>query len=228
MSSSDFRRSRFAAVLFAAGALTACAGGPSPDEAAPSHMYAHYAQVGEIQDAVVAGDIDAARAPARWLASHAGDQFGAAGEDALNMMRTEAGMIETMPDIVEIGRSVARMGAACGDCHTATGGGPRITVGESPPPSANLEPHMLRHAWGADRLWEGLFAPSDAAWATGTGALISMALDFGDNVQVARLAESVHELSQQARSAKDPQERARIYGDFLETCAKCHTALEIS
>jgi mono/diheme cytochrome c family protein len=188
-------------------------------------MYAHFTQVGGIQDAVVRGDLDATRGPARWLATHNDDQFGSAGDDAQAMMRNEARIIMEQKDILDIGRSVARMGAACGSCHTATGGGPSITVGEPPASSTNPGPHMVRHAWGADRLWEGLFAPSDAAWAAGAGALASMPLDFGANDQASRLAQRVHDLSQKAQTMKDLKDRTQIYGDFMETCSLCHGSL---
>jgi hypothetical protein len=219
--------SRLTFLLAIIAGLTACAGGAAPDSdgMAPSHMYAHYTQVGEIQDAVMRGDLDATRGPARWLATHQGDEYGAGGEEALEKMRTEARIIGGQRDILEIGRAVARMGAACGSCHSTTGGGPDITVGEPPPSSTNPGPHMARHAWGAERLWEGLFGPSDAAWAAGAGALSSMPLDFGANDQANRLARRVHELSRTARTVRAPADRARLYGDFLETCSLCHGAL---
>jgi mono/diheme cytochrome c family protein len=190
-------------------------------------MYTHYAQVGEIQDAVVAGDVAATRRPARWLASQRTDEYGPEGQDALDLMRAEALTIQRQTAIVAIGRSVGRMGTACGACHTATGRGPRIAIADTPPSTMNPGAHMLRHAWGADRLWEGLFAPSDVAWAAGTGALIGMALDFGATERANELAKQVHELGRKAQSVKDPEDRAGIYGDFLETCSQCHTLLGV-
>jgi mono/diheme cytochrome c family protein len=222
---SRFGLGRLALLLCAAGAFFACAGGPAPNGTASSQMYAHYGQVGEIQDAVVAGDVDATRGPARWLAGQPTDQYGTEGQDALDLMRAEALTIEHQTTIIAIGHSVARMGAACGACHTATGRGPQIAIGDMPPSSMNPGAHMVRHAWGADRLWEGLFAPSEGAWAAGTGALMSMSLDFGANERAGELAVQVHELSRKAQSAKDPQERAGVYGAFLETCSQCHTLL---
>ncbi len=222
-----FGLGRLALLLCAGGTVAACAGGPGPDDTAASQMYVHYAQVGEIQDAVVAGDVAATRRPARWLASQRTDEYGAEGQAALDLMRAEALTIQRQTNIVAIGRSVGRVGTACGDCHIATGKGPQIAVGDTPPSSNNPGAHMLRHAWGAERLWEGLFGPSDVAWAAGTGALMSMPLDFGANERASELAKQVHELGQKAQSVKDPEERAGVYGAFLETCSQCHTLLGV-
>ena len=214
-------------LLSALAALAACAGGPDPEAAGPSHMYAHYSQVGEIHSAVVDGSVDATRGPARWLATHQGDELPEAGQPSLETMRNEARIIAAQRDLAEIGRSLARMGAACGSCHTALGQGPDITVAEPPPTSNVPSEHMKRHAWGADRMWEGLIGPSGSAWAAGAGALGSLPLDFGSNDQASRLAKLVHDLAGKAADARGPKDRAAVYGEVLETCSLCHSALNM-
>lgn len=217
-------------ILAGAALLAACAGRPDPEMASPTHMYAHYEQVGEIRSAVVAGDIDATRGPARWLASHKGDQFQADAEPALEKMRAEGRVILAQHEVTDIARSVGRMGAACGTCHQVTHGGPRVTVGN--PPSASTAPaeHMSRHAWAMDRLWDGLVGPSDGAWTAGAAALSGASLDFGTGPvppQADQLAEKVHELGRAARDARDETARAEVYGQLLQTCALCHSVLEM-
>ncbi len=207
--------------------LAACARGPNPEEAGMSHMYAHYARVGEIHAAVVDGAVDDTRAPARWLATHREDQFPAAGHEALEAMRNEARIIAAERELASLGRSVARMGNACGSCHSALGGGPRIAVGEPPPTSSVPSEYMKRHAWATDRLWEGLIGPSGPAWAAGAGVLGSSPMDFGTNDQANRLAKRVQELSKAASEASTPRDRASVYGELLETCSLCHGTLQM-
>ncbi len=158
--------------------LAACAGGPDPETAAPSHMFAHFMQVGVIQSAVVNGDVDATRRPARWLASHKETQFPADAQPALEQMRAEARVMLAQNELTDIARSLARMGTACGACHQITNGGPKINLSEAPPLTNAPDEHMQRHVWALDRMWEGLIGPSDAAWRAGASALVNAPLRF--------------------------------------------------
>lgn len=214
-------------LTFAAGlALSACAGGPDPEQGT-THMGAHYGQVDEIQEAVVAGDVEDTRRPARWVASHTGREFPEAAGPALEQMRSEARIMLEQTQILEIAHSLGRMGNACGSCHTALKVKVPFTVDEPPASSATPADHMQRHAWAVDRLWEGLAGPSDASWRAGAGALVHMPIDFGSNDQANRLAARVHELSDKAAAATTARDRAQVYGDLLETCALCHSALRM-
>jgi hypothetical protein len=192
-------------------------------------MYVHYSQVDAIVQAVVDGDVDGTRSPARWLAGHRGDEFPAAGAEALEMMRAEGRIILAQENITEIAMSVPRMGMACGACHTAVNGGPRINVDMAPPASSDPARTMARHAWAVDRLWEGIIGPAPAAWASGAAVLAAPGLDLGPPgnrpAQADELARRVPELGQAAKAAKTPRDRAEVYGHLLQTCALCHEAL---
>lgn len=191
-------------------------------------MFAHFMQVGVIQSAIVNGDVDATRRPARWLASHQETQFPAAAQPALEQMRAEARVMLAQNELTDVARSLARMGTACGSCHQITDGGPSVNLSEAPPLTNEPDEHMLRHVWALDRMWEGLIAPSDAAWRAGAAALLNAPLHF-DNAgdQAEMLAKNVHELAQRAHDATSAQDRAGVYGGLLQTCALCHDALEM-
>jgi cytochrome c553 len=195
-------------------------------------MLSHFNSVVEIRDALVSGDVGATRSPARWLASH---QFEPEeysmqeAREALEQMRAESRMILTQKGIPEMARSVGRLGAACGSCHTAMKQGPRLSVPSAPPsPAAGATPeaHMNRHAWASERLWEGLVAPSDASWMVGAAVLTGPALDWGPagsaSPRVLELQAKVTQLAQDARQTESLQDRATLYGQLLETCADCH------
>ena len=216
-------------LLLAAAFFAGCAGGPDPEAAGPSHMYVHYTQVGEIVSAVVDGDVGGTRSGARWLAGHRGDEFPAAGAEALEMMRAEGRIILAQDNITDIAMSVSRMGVACATCHSAVNGGPHINVDMAPPATSDPGRTMVRHVWAVDRLWEGIIGPSDAAWASGAAVLAAPGLDLGPPgnrpQQADELAEHVPELGRMAKSARTPSDRAEVYGHLLQTCALCHEAL---
>jgi hypothetical protein len=193
-------------------------------------MYVHYTQVGEIVAAVVDGDVGATRNGARWLASHRDQDFPAGGAEALEMMRSEGRIILAQNNITDIAMSVSRMGVACGTCHKALNGGPHISVDMAPSATSDPGRTMIRHVWAADRLWEGIIGPSDAAWASGAAVMASPALDLGPpggsrSGQAELLAKRIPELGQMAKAARTPKERAEVYGQLLQTCALCHEAL---
>ncbi|HSG07779.1 MAG TPA: hypothetical protein VLA36_05465 [Longimicrobiales bacterium] len=215
--------------LLAAAAFAGCAGGPDPEAAGLSHMYVHYTQVGEIVEGVVDGDVPATRSGARWLANHRSQQFPAGAEGPLEMMRAEARIILAQDKVTDIAMSVGRMGGACARCHVALNGGPRINVEMAPPATSDPDRTMVRHVWAVDRLWEGIIGPSDAAWASGAAVLAAPGLDLGPPgnrpAQADDLAKRIPELGQMAKAARDPRERAEVYGHLLQTCAQCHEAL---
>jgi cytochrome c553 len=126
-------------------------------------------------------------------------------------------------------RALSRSAMWCGQCHLAAG----VTAGvdDSPPPAGDgVLPHMLRHRWMVDRLWEGLIGPSDEAWARGAAALVAeaallpSATPHGEHrgYAVDVMSRYVHEAGEAAAEAKDPSARAKVLGDLLATCADCH------
>lgn len=190
-------------------------------------MAAHYAQVDQIQEAVIAGMLGDTRSPARWVSTHRGQEYPAAAGPSLEMMRNEGRIMLGQDQILQVARTLGRMGVACGSCHTALNTHVTFPIEEPPRSSATPREHMLRHAWAVDRLWEGLVAPSDASWRAGAGGLVHMPVDFGNNDQANRLATRLHELSDDASAASTAKDRAEVYGDVLETCALCHGALRM-
>ena len=226
--SSFFGPGRIAFILAAGVVIASCAGRMDPGSAGHSHMAQHYGQVHDIQMALIDGNIPASRPAARWLAEHRGEEYGAAAGPSLEMMRNEATILLRQNDILPAARTLGRMGVACGDCHVAMDIKVAFTVEEPPVSSAIPAAQMTRHAWAMDRLWDGLSYPSDAAWKAGAGALTTMPVNFGNNEQANRLSVRIHDLSGQAAVASTPKERADTYGDLLETCALCHSALRLN
>lgn len=208
-------------------ALAACAGGPGSEAASSGPAGSHHGQVDVIREAVVAGDVPATREPARWLSTHQGREYPAVAASSLAAMREQGRTMLAQTDILPVARTLGRMGVACAACHTALEARVKFPVELPPPTSTNLPQQMHRHAWAVDRLWEGLVGPSNASWIAGASALLGIPVDFGDNPQANRLAARVQDLAAQARHATTPERRADVYGDVLETCALCHSALRM-
>lgn len=197
----------------------------------PDHMESHWAQVGQVQTALVFGDLEGAREPARWLAEHPEHPDLPQGVmSPVEDMRAFARSVIRAGSLADASRCAAEMGAACGRCHQASGGGPRLLQNTMPETGTAPDKHMARHLWAADRLWEGLVAPSDQAWRLGANALAEdpLFVELGDqgSQEVLTLARQVHALGATAR-ATQPDHRAGVYARLMVACAQCHGLLGV-
>ncbi|HEY0462667.1 MAG TPA: hypothetical protein VGC79_00590 [Polyangiaceae bacterium] len=87
---------------------------------------------------------------------------------------------------------------------------------------------MARHSWAVERLWEGLYVPSSAAWKSGAKALQEdpfpeEVLKRG-GVYARSAAKDFRAVVAQAPAKETPRERAALYAGLLGTCASCHIA----
>lgn len=223
--------------------LNACSGeGPASSPAAPVvvavadppagtslHMTAHYQDGVEIKDAVIAGDLDRVRAPARRLREVSGP-IPASWRPFMIKEGELATRILSARNLRTAATNAAALTDNCGECHEALGGGPRIDPAASPPAAAprQLGQHMLRHQWAADRMWDALVAHNDDAWTAGADLLVDAPLFRDSKVELpedlVKLGNQVHDLGARARATPTWPARAQLYGEFLATCATCHLA----
>lgn len=215
-------------------ALAACGQEDTPPagEEVAAHMREHFASASDLQRAVVNGDLDAVDDAAKWLAEHS-KMSGApdSWDPYLEEMRTAAEVASGADDLYAAARATARVGAACGDCHKAHGAKVKFDIQGALAEGGDAIAHMKRHVWASARLWEGLVVPSAEVWQTGAQALDEVPLvpeEFTDDpelmAEVQVTANKVHELGAAARQALDPNTRAKVYGEMLATCSRCHTA----
>lgn len=204
--------------------LVACSGPGKRDLA--HHMNVHFAHGTLAQTAVITGDLVAARRHGKQLYEH--DREGLSA-NAVRPMRQAAQALSEASSLVDAAGAVGRIGAACGQCHQATGSRPGIESQIEPSAGATLPSRMARHQWAADRMWEGLVNPSDESWIRGAEVLLEAPLGqaeipgFGGS-RAAQMGERVHQLANRARSQFEPAERASLYGELLSTCSVCHAA----
>ncbi len=231
MTTFSSRSLRAAAFLLFVVPLGACSSRPAPENFS-AHMLTHYSRISALQSAVIVADMATAQRSGRWLGEYVSAE-GLTPRAVHYMMEirrvsTEIGRAD---DLVDLAAHTATLASACAGCHEETGGGPRLGGTPHVPHEEGRVPHMRRHLWAVDRMWEGLLAPSDQFWQAGaralaepplTGWLHSSGMD-----EVTPLAERVHELGAQAAQISDPSARAQLYGELIGTCATCHQALGV-
>ncbi len=226
------------AMLVAAGALGAGACTSAEDESEPpavgfaEHMHGHLDEVNQIKAAVIAGDLEMARPPAVWLSEHS-EPPGMPDDWSpyLWEMRQYASTIASARDLRPAAVAVSEIGRTCGECHRDHAVEIEFIAGPRPP----MEPHdirteMARHLWAADRLWESLLGSSDVAWAEGMAILeevrlVPTELDDAPEraAQVEALVQRIRTLGEEGGRAPAGPARSALYGEFLATCASCHT-----
>lgn len=206
----------------------------APPAAAPHapdfRMPDHFRDAEAIKHAVIAGELEDARAPARRLRSDA-DRYPVTWRPFVAANLVYADAVATARDLRVAGAAAAGLARTCGDCHAALGVGPRFDPAHGVPAIAPHDPRqrMMRHQWAADRMWEALIDRGEYAWMAGAAALAVAPLEHADltrDVELAedvlRLNERVHALGVQAGATVGWDARAGLYGEFLATCAGCH------
>jgi cytochrome c553 len=201
-----------------------------PREVLQAHMKDHFFKATEMQVAVVNGDLVAVREPAEWMASHANSAaMPKEWQPYAETMHTWALRASEASDIAVAAEATAAMGAACGNCHVALTAEVGFAVDEAPAAGEGAVAHMARHAWASGRMWEGLVAPSGVVWDGGAEVLAEAALapaelsaDLEVLAEVSEMEEAVHTMGAAAVGLAVQEDRARVYGQFLATCAGCH------
>ena len=199
----------------------------------PDHMHDHFDAVMKIQGAVIAGSLEKTRAPARWLAEHeAPARMPDSWNAPVEAMRQAARDALDADDLASVASATSRLGIACGSCHAANDVSIEFEYVKPPPDKETAQPHMQRHEWAADRMWEGLIGPSNFTWRQGASMLFespmkphALGADAGDEV-VLSMARRIHQLAGNATTVSEPAEKAEIYAEFLANCAACHISLD--
>lgn len=203
---------------------------PDPPRGTAARMNRHFTDTLLIKDAVIAGKLGDAKAPARRLLERA-DPYPESWRPFVAANLGHARDTLAAADIDAAARAAAGLARTCGDCHAAVVLGARFTPPSPPPAITTRDPRqrMRRHQWAADRMWEAMVGHSDVAWTAAAAALADPELaraDFppevdmeGDPTNVARQLQA---LGARAARSREWDDRAEVYGQFLATCAACH------
>lgn len=203
----------------------------APEDVA-EHMALHDAQGLAMRDAVVRGELHNVSGPAGWIAEHMADQvMPDAWKASVGEMRRASKALAEAENLPDAARSLAEVAAACGRCHQRISG-PEIFITDPPAQTSEVVGRMERHVWATDRMWDGIVGPSNAAWLAGSEAIQDVPLRRGDLAaggglppEAEKLAQRVKTLGTEASQASSAEERVRVYGELLSTCANCHRLL---
>jgi mono/diheme cytochrome c family protein len=195
-------------------------------------MRDHFNHGAKMRDAVIAGDLQALRKDAQWMAEH---------ELSMSLPETWRPYVRSMQDaakkaldaqdIAAAGAAVAETGAACGGCHAKLGG-PKLALGTPPSEGSGAALHMARHQWAAASMWDALATPSEEAWVKASEVMADAPLlpEVATGPRsvpqgTRKLGQDIHDIAQKARLDRDVTKWTSSYGRFLTTCAACHQAL---
>jgi hypothetical protein len=229
-------------ILSVAVAMSACGGSappaaehpaavapaqPSADTAA--RMAAHFGKVRELEEAVIRGDLEAAKAAAQWIADHQDAASFPTGMDSyVTATRNAASAVAASASLGNAGVAAAFAVAACGQCHAAAKVTPKMPEVSTPPTLPPAAAHMRAHQYAVDLMYHGMVGPSDTLWKQGAEALKVSVLTDKDlanaSKEIAAAEARVRELAGRAAQASDAGPRIAIYGELIGGCANCHAA----
>ena len=203
-----------------------------PPSGTAGRMAHHFADVLEIRQAVIAGDLASVRSPARRLVERT-DPYPESWRPFVADNLRLAGSTLAARSLEDAARAAAGLANNCGECHAAVGLGPDLVTAALPAVDVrDVSQTMLRHEWAAERMGDALVAHSDAAWRAGAEVLAvapllpaALPTDVNHPAAFDALAARVHDLGAQAATIAAWSDRAALYGDLLATCASCHRGL---
>ncbi|HET9265040.1 MAG TPA: hypothetical protein VFO14_18460 [Vicinamibacterales bacterium] len=192
-----------------------------------AHMADHFGKVREVEEAIIRGDVEAARTPARWIADHQ-ETAGLPPhtERYTTEMKAAAASVANSEDIGDAAVAAATMVGTCGSCHAAAKVRPKLPPVSEDATGTERARHMLEHQHAIDRMYRGLIDPTGEQWRTGALALKAAPLrdralaDVSKEVVAAEAR--VHELADRALGAAEKSARVQIYGSIIGACASCH------
>lgn len=196
---------------------------------ATTHMKEHFDKVGVMKDAVIRGDLEAMREPAKYMAEHKADGMPPKAASQILAMQTAAKRAAEASDINMAANAVATMASTCGTCHRATDVVVKAAPPAEPPEGDDLAAHMLAHQQAIEYLYQGLIVPSDDLWKKGAQLLRAAPMQNEKFPADVKLTEDIkafevkaHQFAGMADQARDPKTRVGVYGTLIASCAGCH------
>jgi mono/diheme cytochrome c family protein len=193
----------------------------------PAHMTDHFTKARDIEEAIIRGDVEAAKTPARWIADHQETGGLPAGtEQQVTEMKAAAASVASTDDIGNAAMAAATLVGKCGSCHAASKVVPKLPAVSADVSGTDRQRHMLEHQHAIDRMYRGLISPTSDEWRDGALALKAAPMGgkaLADIAKEAVAAEArVHELADRAVGAAEQSSRVAIYGSIIGACASCH------
>jgi hypothetical protein len=199
-----------------------------------SAMHQRFLAVNGIRDAVIAGDLAAAKERADRLAKDKKllSVFASWGPHT-NDMRAEIQKTAEATDLGTAAKHLAAAARACGRCHAGLGVATLDEkVGEMPKKQGDIGGIMRQHHWATNNMWTGLIAPSEATLTAGSAALSEIAKNAQEqptvknDEQLRAMLKEVEGLGYDVTRAVTWPERTAAFGKLLATCSTCHDKMK--
>jgi hypothetical protein len=184
-------------------------------------MRRHYSELVAIHDALVRGDLGAARVPAAELAylsvpvgsPQVNASFGASIRNGARRVVHEATVVGAARAMVDIVRG-------CAGCHRASDAAisPDVVLRRQ----RNVPAGMADHLDAADDLLLGLLLPSDSRWASGVDRLQSSMAHAPLTETSSAFNETLRYVARRSERSTSQPARASDYVQLITTCVDCH------
>lgn len=205
------------------------AAGQPPTGNPAAIMRGHFGDAIRVHEAIVLGDLNATREPARRLAAYPADAWPVEGRRYVAGLASAAAQVSNAAEFAAAAAGTSSMLLACGDCHRATGHTPApadvFWRADRGGPAG-----MLEHEAAAGELFRGLVIPSDAAWRDGAARLRTAPLfnpgasrDPRSTQKIADHEKQLRRTAERAAGAGNRIQRARAYAELITQCAACHS-----
>ncbi|MEY4581851.1 MAG: hypothetical protein RL701_6554 [Pseudomonadota bacterium] len=207
---------------------------PKPTKTVQSFMTDHYFITAWARMQVMVGDLTSLHEPLVSLAEYRCDAPELERWKPWLLQLQDAAMRTASAHTITAAASgIASMGMTCGECHRATGGGPPVLPARTLETlaAASRTDRMRMHNLAADRLWDGLTAPSEAAWNAGASWLATMSAKDDTSASDPHYAGEFAKLKAfgtRAQELRDAKDRAQLFGAVLATCGHCHVKSQAS
>jgi cytochrome c553 len=196
----------------------------------PAGMKEHFDRVVTIQQAVIRGDLEDVREPAKWIADNQSNEgLPTPSHVLITNMRAVARRAAEAQTLQAAGTEAGALVATCGNCHAALATRPKLPPVPDPPVKTGTTSHMLEHQHAVDLMYQGIVGPSDQLWNKGATELKGAPLAKNDLPRDPALTNEVvafeartHQLAEKALATKDANGRAAIYGEIIGGCGACH------
>jgi len=205
-----------------------------PRSAPPSRelMQDHFTAVVHVRDALIVGNLELAKWNASFLAQREPDPAVASWSAYVDRLRENAAKVAETATLEAAALASTELVLECGRCHAANGVTPRFPATDERVAASGTRPHMLRHQWAVQQMWDGLIGPSEERWKAGVGELAEAPLGQDEvfsnataAASIVKRAEDVHALGAEGGKVTSWPDRAAVYGRLLATCAGCHAAI---
>lgn len=198
---------------------------PPDAEATRDAMGAHWMRAVAARDAVIAGELGAARSLGGAFAADPAPKE-QIPRDAWDRLRAPFKALQESSDLNAAGAAVGQIARTCAECHREHG-----AMRSFEPPAPAGPSAMEHHRAGAAWMWSGIVADAPDLFARGVavlaaGDLVPTGLPDGTPGRrtAMELEVRVQDLAASAGRTTDTARRAELFGRVVATCAACHQA----